>query len=130
MAQAPWQRFGSKDGTIGEVDDDGDEGPFDPHAPDGPTSGRRQTGMKWFVAAFLALYLAAFALYLIGTFGWFGQEPGPLAGVFLIPLGLPWNLLGDKLGLAGPALGLMSPAINAGLLTWLWRRRSPPSRAK
>ena len=45
------------------------------------------------LAAFLVLYLAAFALLAIGTFGLFGSERDPLAGVFLVPLGLPWNRL-------------------------------------
>ena len=42
--------------------------------------------------------------------------------VFLIPLGLPWNLLGDRLGLGGPALGVLAPAINLGILIALARR--------
>lgn len=78
--------------------------------------------MKWAVWIFAFLYAAAFVLFLIGTYGWFGQEPGPLAGIFLIPLGLPWNLLGDRLGLGGPALGVLAPAINLGILIALARR--------
>ena len=79
--------------------------------------------MKWVFWIFAALYAGAFLLFLIGTFGWFGQEQDPLAGVFLIPLGWPWNLLGDRMGLAGPALGLLSPAVNLGILFWLWKRQ-------
>jgi hypothetical protein len=45
----------------------------------------------WIVRVFGALCLAALALLLIGTFGLFGQERDPLSGVFLLPLGLPWN---------------------------------------
>lgn len=45
---------------------------------------------------FALLYAIAMVLFLIGTFGWFGQEPDPLAAVFLIPLGLPWNLFLDS----------------------------------
>jgi hypothetical protein len=44
---------------------------------------------------FALLYAIAVFLFLIGTFGWFGQETDPLAGVFLVPLGLPWNLFLD-----------------------------------
>jgi hypothetical protein len=44
---------------------------------------------------FALLYTIAVFLFLIGTFGWFGQETDPLAGAFLIPLGLPWNLFLD-----------------------------------
>jgi hypothetical protein len=43
------------------------------------------------------LYLAALFLFFVGAFGWFGQERTPLAGVFLVPLGLPWNLWLDGL---------------------------------
>lgn len=78
--------------------------------------------MKWAFWIFAILYAVALFLFLVGTFGWFGQERDPLAGVFLMPLGLPWNLLGDKLGLAGPALGLLSPAVNLGILYWFWKR--------
>lgn len=59
--------------------------------------------MKWVLWMFAALYGAAFLLFLIGTYGWFGQEKGPLAGVFLIPLGLPWNLLADRPRSVSPA---------------------------
>ncbi|MEM1363143.1 MAG: hypothetical protein AAGF94_15760 [Pseudomonadota bacterium] len=38
------------------------------------------------------IYLVALAMLLIGTFGLFGQERDPLAGVFLIPLAVPWVL--------------------------------------
>ena len=57
------------------------------------------------------------ALLLIGIFGWFGQEKDPLSGVFLLPLGLPWNLIADKLGVAGVATGDLSPAVNLGSST-------------
>lgn len=35
---------------------------------------------RLFVITFAALYAAAFALYLVGTYGWFGSPRGPLAG--------------------------------------------------
>lgn len=78
--------------------------------------------MKWVFWIFVVLYALAFLLFLIGNFGWFGQEETPLSGVFLMPLGLPWNMLGDRLGLPGLAVGLLSPTINAGILFWLWKR--------
>jgi hypothetical protein len=78
--------------------------------------------MKWVFWIFAVLYALATFVFLIGTFGWFGQQQGPLAGVFLMPLGLPWSLIGDRLGLASVALGLLSPAINLGILYWLWKR--------
>lgn len=80
--------------------------------------------MKWFFRVFLALYIVAVALLTVGTFGWFGQEQDPLSGVFLLPLGLPWNVLGDKLGFASPALLIAAPLVNAVLLYALCRRRS------
>lgn len=79
--------------------------------------------MKWVFRIFIALYALAFALFLIGANGWLGQARDPLAGVFLIPLGLPWNLLADRLGAAGLAAGLLSPAVNAAILFWLWKRK-------
>jgi hypothetical protein len=63
----------------------------------------------------------AFALYLVGTYGWFGSPQGPLAGVFLVPLGLPWILWLDVL----PSAAIAAPALNLGLLWGLcrWRAR-------
>lgn len=78
--------------------------------------------MKWAFLIFTGLYAVALVLLAIGTFGWFGQERDPLSGVFLVPLGMPWTWLGDKLGLAGPLLAILAPAINAGILYWLWKR--------
>ena len=78
--------------------------------------------MKWAFGIFVGLYAVAFVLFLIGTFGWFGQERDPLSGVFLMPLGLPWNLLADRAFGGGLATALLSPAVNAGILYWLWKR--------
>jgi hypothetical protein len=78
--------------------------------------------MKWVFFAFIALYAIALFLLAIGTFGWFGQAKDPLSGIFLMPLGLPWTIIGDRLGLSGPLLAILSPAINAAILFWLWKR--------
>ena len=81
---------------------------------------------RLFVITFAALYAAAFALYLIGTYGWFGGPQGPLAGVFLVPLGLPWNQWLDGLPSAmRPAAAVAAPALNLLLLWSLcrWRTR-------
>lgn len=78
--------------------------------------------MKWVFIVFVVLYAIALLLMAIGTFGWFGQEKDPLSGVFLTPLGLPWNILADRLGLSGPIPALLAPAINAAILYWLWKR--------
>lgn len=49
------------------------------------------------ILIFALFYLLALGLFLIGTFGLFGEEKDPLSGVFLLPLGLPWNLFLDIL---------------------------------
>lgn len=79
--------------------------------------------MKWTFRIFLILWLLALFLLAVGTFGWFGQEKDPLSGVFLLPLGLPWILLADKLGLASTAVGVLAPGINLALIYWLWKRQ-------
>lgn len=78
--------------------------------------------MKWAFRIFVILYALAAALLAMGTFGWLGQGEDPLSAVFLLPLGLPWNLLADRLGMEGVAALLLAPAINAGILYWLWKR--------
>jgi len=73
---------------------------------------------RWLVRIFVVLYVAALALLAIGTFGLFGNERDPLAGVFLIPLGLPWNRLIDLLPEGGwyPWLAAAAPLINLAIL--------------
>lgn len=72
--------------------------------------------------AFAALYAVALALLVVGTFGLFGQERDPLSGVFLIPLGLPWNRLVDLFPEAfWPWLAAGTPLLNLLLLAWLCR---------
>jgi hypothetical protein len=64
-------------------------------------------------------------LLLIGTFGLFGEERDPLAGVFLMPLGLPWVLWLDPFPeRAWPWLAGMAPLLNLAILTYLCRRRA------
>ena len=66
---------------------------------------------------FLLAYAAALFLFLAGTFGWFGSPQGPLAGVFLIPLGLPWNQLIDRVPeLLRPYLAAAAPLLNLAIL--------------
>ncbi len=75
---------------------------------------------------FAALYGAAVALLVIGTVGLFGVEPDPLAGVFLMPLGLPWIWLIEYAPEgAWPLLAIAAPALNLFLLSRVcrWRRR-------
>jgi hypothetical protein len=80
---------------------------------------------RWVVFAFAAVYAAALTLFLVGTYGWFGSPQGPLAGAFLVPLGLPWILALDAPPEALlPAAGIGAPALNLLLLWGLcrWRR--------
>ena len=68
------------------------------------------------------LYLAALILFVIGTFGLFGSQQGPLAGVFLVPLGLPWVLMLDGVPeVARPWLAALAPLLNLILLLALCR---------
>lgn len=68
-------------------------------------------------------YGLALLLFLAGTFGWFGSPEGPLAGVFLVPLGLPRNRLVDWFPEAlWPWLAAAAPIINLGLLRFLCSR--------
>jgi hypothetical protein len=76
----------------------------------------------WALAVLGCLYLGALALFAVGTFGLFGSPQGPLAGVFLVPLGLPWNLLleGASEG-ARPWLAALAPLVNLLVLLGLCR---------
>jgi hypothetical protein len=72
------------------------------------------------VAVLLLAYVAALALLLIGTFGLFGQERDPLSGVFLMPLGLPWNQWLDVFPDAmRPWLAALAPVVNLAILKFL-----------
>ena len=82
---------------------------------------------RYAVWLFAILYAGALALFAVGTFGLFGAEADPLAGVFLIPLGMPWNGLIDVtpeplwpwLAAAAPMLNL---AILWGVCRWFRQR--------
>lgn len=65
------------------------------------------------------LYLAALALFVIGTFGLFGSPKDPLAGIFFVPLGLPWiRMLDGVSATLRPWLAMATPLLNLGVL-WL-----------
>lgn len=69
---------------------------------------------------FAAAFLFALVILAMGTFGWFGAKKDPLSGIFLIPLGLPWNGILP----ATPAVGLLSPVLNGALMWTLYKRLS------
>ncbi len=67
--------------------------------------------------ALAALYVLALLVWLAGTFGLFGAERDPLSAVFLMPLGLPWNLLVDRLPEPlWPWLAAAAPLVNRASL--------------
>jgi len=81
-----------------------------------------------FVGIFGILYLIALGLLMVGTFGLFGQERDPLSGVFLLPLGLPWNLLAsDTPEAVRPWLASLAPALNLVLVWFFCRRLGGPA---
>lgn len=69
---------------------------------------------------FAAAYAAALVIYLVGAYGLFGVAHDPLSGIFLVPLGLPWNLLADLVPVRFNAVvGILAPMVNLGILRWL-----------
>ena len=72
---------------------------------------------RWVVRIYLVLWALALAILLIGWFGLFGQPRDPLAGVFLVPLGLPWSLgTGGLPEVIRPAAAILAPLLNILLL--------------
>lgn len=84
---------------------------------------------KFMIATFACLYAVALALLVIGTFGVFGEEKDPLSGVFLLPVGVPWNLLGDAFLPEEllPWAAIAAPAVNLLGLLLLCRRLLTPT---
>lgn len=86
------------------------------------------------VWAFGLLYLAALILLGISALAWFGFAPAPLAGVFLVVLGLPWTLAAawfpDHLQ---PVVGALAPGVTLIILWtfchWPRRRIAPQPRS-
>ncbi len=71
------------------------------------------------IAVFATAYLIALGLLVIGTFGLFGSPSGPLAGIFLVPLGVPWIYMFDGVSEnLKPWVGILAPGLNLALL-WL-----------
>ncbi len=68
---------------------------------------------RWVLILFAVAYVAALAMLAIGTFGLFSQPRDPLSEIFLVPLGLPWNLFLDGVPEAWrPWLAAGAPALN------------------
>jgi hypothetical protein len=79
---------------------------------------------QWVVGGFVILYLVALGLFVIGHFGLFGSPSGPLAGVFLVPLGAPWNFLWDSASMNDFGrfwLGILAPMVNLVIIVAICR---------
>jgi hypothetical protein len=77
---------------------------------------------KWLTGIWLVLYLLALFLFLAGYLGLFGSEQGPLAGIFIVPLGLPWIRFVDVFPEPlWPWLAACTPLVNIMLLYGLYR---------
>jgi hypothetical protein len=76
---------------------------------------------------FALAYALASVVFVLGWLGLSGVPRDPLAGVFLIPLGLPWNRLVDVAPEpAWPWLAWLAPAVNLGLIALASRRLRAP----
>jgi len=81
---------------------------------------------NWAVRTFSIAYMVALILFIVGTFGLFGQPSDPVSGIFLIPLGLPWNLVVDLMPEPmWPWLTAAAPILNILILRWLCSRFAP-----
>lgn len=74
------------------------------------------------VIGFSVLYALAAGLFVVGAFGLFGSPSGPLAGVFLVPLGLPWTRMLDVFPEPlWPTLAVVAPGVNLVILVLICR---------
>lgn len=96
-----------------------------PDEPLSPAAALRRWFCRLVVMAFALLYAVALLWRAISLIDWFGAS-APLAGVFLIVLGLPWtlgaSLFDDRWQ---PLAAALAPAITLLLLAFLCRRRRP-----
>jgi hypothetical protein len=70
-------------------------------------------------------YLFALAVFAVGTFGWFGADEDPLAGAYLIILGMPWVLLPFDVVVgeaALPLVAILAPLVNLAIVWAVCRR--------
>lgn len=84
---------------------------------------RMHRACRYVLIGFAVLYALAVGLFLVGTFGLFGSPSGPLAGIFLVPLGLPWNRMLDVFPEPlWPTLAALAPALNLLILMLICSR--------
>jgi len=70
-------------------------------------------------------YLFALAVFAVGTFGWFGADEDPLAGAYLIILGVPWVLVPFDVVVgeaALPLVAILAPLVNLAIVWAVCRR--------
>lgn len=70
-------------------------------------------------------YLFALAVFAVGTFGWFGADEDPLAGAYLIILGMPWVLVPFDVVVgeaALPLVAILAPLVNLAIVWAVCRR--------
>ena len=73
-----------------------------------------------FPFGFLIAYLLALGVFVVGQIGFSGSVKDPFAGVYLIPLGLPWVYVFDFNSLSDNAanwLRVLSPVLNYFFIT-------------
>ena len=71
---------------------------------------------------FVTLYGCALAIFLIGNFGLSSTQADPLAGVYLVIIGQPWNQLVDFLPEAlWPWAASAAPLLTVALLVSICR---------
>jgi len=63
-----------------------------------------------FASLFAVVYLGALGVMIIGVYGLFGVQPGPLSAVYLLMLGAPWT------GLMMPLLESLGDTATIALL--------------
>jgi len=75
------------------------------------------------IGVFALAYIFALGLLVIGTFGLFGAVKDPISGVYLIPLGMPWNsfLFRSAPEVMMPWIGILAPALNLAILIIICR---------
>jgi hypothetical protein len=77
---------------------------------------------RLFLIGLSVLYALAAGLFIVGTYGLFGSPSAALAGVFLVPLGWPWNRMIDVFPEAlWPTLAALAPAVNLIMLMLICR---------
>lgn len=77
---------------------------------------------KFVIGLLFFFYLIALGIFAVLKWGLFGVTTDPLAGLFLAPMGLPWNVLVDVESLNLRILiGVLSPMINLAIVYLLCR---------